>query len=373
MRTVYKTYKYKLYSNKKNKHLDETINIASEIWNFCIAMKRMYYRMYGKNLSATTLKKYITKLKKRKAYTHWNKLGSQAIQDVAERVERSYDAFFKHKKENRKGRKSLPHFCKKEDYKSFTLKQAGYSFGEGNKITIMGREYKYVNSRSFEGEIKTLTVKRNNHGEFFIYVVVKTECNDIYTRAGNAAGIDFGMKQFLTLDNGTSVESPLWYKAALKSLRKAHRKLSKCQLHSNNWYRAKRELDKLYIKISNQRRDWFFKLANKLVEEYAIICIEDLNLQGMQKLWGRKINDLAFSEFVFILEWVASNAGTTVIKVDRWTPTSQMCNVCGMINPDTKNLALRKWTCDCCHTHHDRDINAAINIKNAGLALLRAS
>ena len=121
MRTVVKTYKFKLYNSKKNKHLNDSIDIATDIWNFCIAMHRMYYLVYGKSLSANQLKKYITKLKKRRKYTHWNQLGSQAIQDVVERVDRSYKAFFEHLKQKRHGRKSPPHFCKRQNYKSFTL------------------------------------------------------------------------------------------------------------------------------------------------------------------------------------------------------------------------------------------------------------
>lgn len=139
MRTVIKTYKFKLYKNKKNKHLDDGINIAASIWNYCIAMHRRYYRVYGKHLSANKLKKHITKVKKT-LHPEWQALGSQAIQDVVERIDHSYKVFFNHVKQKRHGRKSPPHFCKRERYKSFTLKQAGYAFHTGNRVTIMGRE-----------------------------------------------------------------------------------------------------------------------------------------------------------------------------------------------------------------------------------------
>ena len=132
---------------------------------------------------------------------------------------------------------------------------------------------------------------------------------------------------------------------------------------------AQEKKNRVYQRISNRRRDWFFKLANQLVGEYAIICIEDLNLDGMKRLWGRKVSDLAFAEFVSILEWVASNAGSTVVKIDRWMPSSKACHVCGTVNPNL-TLNQRIWTCDCCHTTLDRDTNAAINIKRLGLAQL---
>ena len=173
MRTVVKTYKFKLY---KNKHLDDGINIAAAIWNYCIAMHRRYYRMYGKHLSSYKLMKHITKVKKTN-HPEWQALGSQAIQDVVQRVDRSYKAFFAHVKEKRHGRKSPPSFKKRSRYSSFTLKQAGYDFHADNKVAIMGREYKYCKSRPIEGEIKTLTVKRNMLGEFYLIVVTRQECN----------------------------------------------------------------------------------------------------------------------------------------------------------------------------------------------------
>lgn len=366
MRTVIKTYKFKLYKNKKNKHLDDGINIAASVWNYCIAMHRKYYRMYGKHLSANRLMKHITKVKKT-LHPEWQALGSQAIQDVVQRIDRSYKAFFDHVKKKRSGRKSPPHFCKIEKYKSFTLKQTGYAFHADNKVTIMGREYKYCKSRPMEGEIKTLTVKRNALGEIYLIVVTKKECNDIYPRAGKAVGIDFGLKHFLNLDDGSVIDSPQWYKASLNELRAAYRAVSRRQKGSNNRKRAIRNLERVYRRVSNRRRDWFFKLANELVCEYAIICIEDLNLEGMKRLWGRKVSDIAFAEFVSILEWVASNSGSTVVKIDRWAPSSKACHMCGTVNT-ALTLKQRSWECECCHTILDRDTNAAINIKQMGLA-----
>lgn len=372
MHTVVKTYKFKLYKNKKNKHLDDSINIAASIWNYCIAMHRHYYRAFGKHLSASRLMKHITKVK-RTLHPEWKALGSQAVQDVVQRVDRSYKAFFDHVKQKRHGRKSPPSFKKRNRYSSFTLKQAGYAFfNNSNRVTIMGREYKYCKSRPMEGTIKTLTVKRNALGEIYLIVVTKQESNDIYPRAGKAVGMDFGLKHFLNLDDGTVIDSPQWYKVSLKELRAAHRAVSRCQKGSNNRKRAIRNLERVYQRISNRRRDWFFKLANQLVGEYAIICIEDLNLDGMKRLWGRKVSDLAFSEFVSILEWVASNTGTTVVKIDRWAPSSKVCHVCGTVNPNL-TLKQRHWTCDCCHAILDRDTNAAINIKKFGLAQLEYS
>ena len=258
------TYQYKLYDNKQNRHLDRAIDIAAEIWNHCIALHRRYYRMYGKHLSANRLKVFLAKLKHREKYAHWNLLGSQAVQDIPERIARAYDAFFAHVKERRSGRKAPPKFRKRKNYNSFTLKQAGYKFLEGNRITIMGRTYKYVNHRPFVGTIKTFTVKRTKAGEFYIYLSVVQEWPDIPSRTGNAVGLDFGMKHFLTLDNGKTIDSPQWYLSSIKEIRNAHRAVSRCQKGSNNRRRALQNLERTYERICNRRRDWFFKLANDL-------------------------------------------------------------------------------------------------------------
>ena len=366
-----KTYRYKLYNSKRNRHLDEAINTAASIWNYCIAVHRRYYKLYGKHLSANRLKKHIAKLKRRR-FPQWNKLGSQAVQDVVERVDRSYKAFFQHHKQKRRGRKSPPGFKKRRRSSSFTLKQAGYRFhDESNIVTIMGKDYKYWKSRPLEGKIKTVTVKRTPLGEFFIFVVCEKEVNQVLPRAGKAVGYDFGLKHFLTADDGSAIDSPEWYKASLKELRQAHRALSRCQKGSNNRRKALLHLNRVYERISNKRRDWFFKLVNRLVGENAVICLEDLNLDGMKRLWGRKVSDYAFAEFVGILEYAASQAGTTVVKIDRWAPSSKVCHICGGRN-DSLSLDTREWDCPQCGAHLDRDVNAAINIKNIGSAMLSA-
>ena len=370
------TYKYRLYTSepvkkrrrgkmyvKHDAFLDSRIDIAAEIWNHCIALHRRYYKLYGKNLSANRLKVHITKLKKLEKYQHWNDLGSQAIQDVVERIDKSYKAFFTHLREHRSGRKSPPRFQKKSKYLSFTLKQAGYRFHDGNHITIMGRDYKYVAHRPFCGTVKTVTVKRTGIGDYYLCVCVQEELPDIPTRTGNAVGMDFGLKNFLTLDTGEVISAPEFYKASLDELQKAHRAVSHCRKGSNNRKRAVLHLQKVYERVSNQRRDWFFKLANDLVFKYDVLCIEDLNLDAMKRLWGRKVSDLGYAEFISILEWKASLNGCRVVRVPRFYSSSKTCHFCGSIN-DALTLKDRTWECPVCHAHLDRDVNAAQNIRD---------
>ena len=366
--TVRRTYKYRLYDSKQNKYLDAHMELAAEVWNHCIALHRRYYRCFKKHIPVNRMKKHITKLKKMPRYQHWNELGSQAIQDVAERIEKSYAAFFDHVKGKRSGRKSPPKFKKRRNYTSFTLKQAGYKFIDGtNKITIMGRTYKYVKHRPFDGLVKTVTIKRTKTGKYFLCISVVQEWPDLPPRTGNAVGLDFGLKTFLTMDDGTKIVSPEWFKVSLDEVRKAHRDLSRRRKGSNNRERAKYALALKYERIDNRRLDWLFKLADDLTKKYPIICIEDLNIETMKQLWGRKVSDLAFSEFVSILQWEALKNNAQVIKVDRWEPTSKTCHRCGHVNNDL-SIEDRQWVCPHCHTALDRDVNAAINIRNIGVA-----
>lgn len=161
-----KTLKFKLYQSNRNKHLKRSINAAGVIYNHCIALHKRYYRMWGKHLNCSKLQSHIAKLRKRKAF--WQQVGSQAVQDICQRISIAYQLFFKHHK---KGVRP-PGFKKVSRYKSFTLKQAGYKFLSGNRIKIGNRVYQYWNSREIEGKVKTLTIKRTTDGELFMVVVV---------------------------------------------------------------------------------------------------------------------------------------------------------------------------------------------------------
>ena len=358
---IRRTYKYKLYKTKRLKHLNEIIDISALIYNHCIALHKRYYKMYHKYLNANKLKKHLTKLKRTKRYQFWSNVPSQAIQDIAERIDRSYKLFFRNVKH--KVKTSPPKFRKVKSYKSYTLKQAGYKIVD-NTIYLSGHKYKFWLSRPIEGEIKTVTVKRDSIGDFYICLSVKQDKDKANVTSGKIVGIDFGLKTFLTLSDNTEIESPRFFENNIKDLKKLQRKLSKKVKGSNNYKMAKRRLAKLHIKISNRRRDYFHKLANKLADKYDYIAIEDLNMKAMQKLWGRKISDYAFSEFISILSYKAN-----VVKINKFFPSSKTCSKCGHVL-DTLDTKTREWTCPVCGTKHNRDLNASINICRVGISTL---
>lgn len=355
-----KTYKFKLYEADRNRHLKRMINTCGFIWNHCIALHRRFYRIFKKHLNKYALQKHIAKLRNRDP--RWMNVGSQAVQDISDRIEKAYQSFFdRHSKGVRP-----PSFQKIRQYKSFTLKQAGYKFLGGSRIKIGSRVFQYWNSREIEGVIKTVTVKRTPLGELFLNVVATGSDQEIVKiETGKSAGFDFGLKMFLTTSDGEEIESPQFLKLSLDKLAKANRELSRKKKGSANRERARLHLNRVYESISNQRRDWFWKLAHKLTDKYDELYFETLNLDGMKRLWGRKVSDLAFAEFLKILEWVASKKGKSVGFVGRWYPSSKTCSSCGHIH---KNLELkdRVWRCGNCLSINDRDKNAANNILKEG-------
>ena len=358
-----KTYKFKLYQHKRNKHLHRTINAASSIYNHCIALHKRYYSMFGKHLNKNKLQKHIAKLRKKNEY--WQLVGSQAVQDITDRIERAYQLFFKH---NKKGVRP-PNFRKRIKYKSFTLKQAGYKLLENNQLKIGKRIYKFWKSRNIEGNIKTVTIKRNPLGEVFIFVVTDHIDSQIIAMTGKSAGFDFGCKMFLTCSDSTEIQSPLFLKHFIKKLKVASRQHSRKKKGSQGREKARKNLVRIHEKVVNCRTDWFWKLAHKLTDKFDYLYFETLNLKGMQRLWGRKITDLAFSEFLKILEYVAEKKNKVVGYIDQWYPSTKTCSVCNHVL-DELPLKVRNWTCPCCSTSHQRDKNSSVNILRVGASTL---
>jgi len=368
-----RTYKFKLYRSKKNKHLHRQINISGIIWNHCIALHRRYYRLTGKSLNGYALMKHIAKLKKLPKYAFWNIVGSQAIQDIVQRIDKAYKLFFGNLK--RKVRTSPPGFKKVKKYTSFTLKQAGWKLLGGNKIKIQGTVYKFSKSRDIpaapRGFPKTVTVKRDPLGNLYLYFVAEEVIDqNNQPMTGNSAGFDFGLKTFLTTSDGEQIASPLYYRAAMAELKLAQQNLARKVKFSGGWQKARQIVTRIYQTVVNKRRDWFFKVSHFLTDQYDQLFFEDLNMKGMQALWGRKINDLARSEFMGILGYVASTKGKVVHLVNRFYPSSKTCHDCGHVYQELK-LSEREWACAGCGCIHDRDLNAALNIHREGASSLR--
>ena len=186
---------------------------------------------------------------------------------------------------------------------------------------------------------------------------------------GKIAGFDFGLKRYLTGHNGHDIESPLFFKRSLNVIKRANRNRSRKHKGSKNRERARLDLARKHRKIERQREDFHWKLAHQLTDAYDEIRLEDLNLQGMKVLWGRKVSDLAFADFVVKLKYIAAKKGVKLKFIDKWYPSSKTCSACGAVN-ETLNLRDRNWQCNSCGAIHDRDRNAAINIYRVGASTL---
>lgn len=370
---VRKMYQYRLYRcDKHDRKLRHMIFVASTVWNHFIAVQRRYHRLTGKYLSLTRMNNHVLKLRKTQRFALWQELHSQACQNVCRRIDDGYQRFFS------KLAKRPPKFRKAKKYRSFTFPQSGYLLLEYNQnqrkangkftrsrgvIRIAGEQYRFVQHRPLSGEVKTLTVKRDSVGRLWLVFSVVENLNIERTSTGKSGGFDFGLKTFLTDDEGRQHTSPLFFTHGLKRIRTVSRQLSRKQEGSQRYRRARRALAKAQGDVANKRRDHHFKLARRLCDEYDVLYFEDLNLHGMKALWGRKVSDLGFGSFLSILEWVALKRGKTVVRINRFERTTGKCSACNRPH----DLTLRDRTLQCeCGLVIDRDHNAAINIKTAG-------
>lgn len=352
------TYKYKLYRTKRTKYLDMMLREASFVWNHALALQKRYYRIFGKYISKAMMQKHFAKRISR------NLLGAQTTQEIIERLDIAYRRFFK------RLAKRPPKFKRAKDFSSFVFKQDGFTLN-GNAVTInrIKKRFKFSYSRPYEGKVKRVIFKRSSLGEFYLIIVTDANSKPYgKTHDGASVGIDFGLKTYMTMSDGTIVDNPQYLKSDLQQLRHKSRKLSKTKKHSNNRERRRKDICREFESITNKRNDFQWKLAHTLCKMYDYIFLEDLSLLGMTRMWGRKMSDLAHAEFVGKLEYVASKYGVTVHKIDRFYPSSKTCQ-CGYAN---KNLSLkdRSWVCPECGKLNDRDLNAAQNILRKGISEL---
>ena len=316
----YKTFKFKMYDNaKRNAFLQARIQAFASLYNHFVALRRRYYRMFKKSPNKNDLINHVAKLKKTERFAWWNTLPSQALQNVVERIDFGYNLFFLGQN------KRLPKFRSCFKYKSYTLKQTGYEFLEGNRILLafgirgrVKRVFKYFKHREFDVEsVKTVTVMRDRVGDIWLCITALFDSDPkVVFKTGKTAGFDFGLKHYLTVSDGTVHKSPLFFKRGIRKVKNAHRDLSRKQKHSNSRVRARQHLARTHRKVATARENYHWQLANELVKKYDVLCFETLNLQGMKKLWGRKVSDLGFADFLTKLQWVARKHGKDVVFID---------------------------------------------------------
>lgn len=357
-----KTYKFKLYKTKKQKHLHKQVDVAGLVYNHFIAIHKCYYRLFGKYPSKFNLQRHLTKLKRQQRFTHWSLVGSQALQNIIIRIDFGYQKLFK--QEN----KRAPTFRKLCNFKSFTLTQSGWRLNDDGSIIIGKHKYKYFNSQEVQGTPKLMHVKRDTLGDFYIFIITDhEEPQPSIPQSSNSAGFDFGLKTFLTSSEDEKITSPQFFKQGSNELAKAQRVLSRKKRGSKSRKQAVKQVARVHKQITARRADWHWKTAKSLAKEHGLICIEDLNIKGMKAMWGRKVSDIGFYSFVLKLQHQCDKYGSILHKIDRWFPSTKTCSGCGQQH----DMPIVKRTMLCgCGIDMDRDLNAAINIKREGMSSL---
>ena len=364
-----KTYKFKMYSNHGNRELQKTIDSHAQVWNHFVALCRRYYGIYGNYPGKKVLMRHLTKLKRLPRFAHWNLLPSQSLQDIIQRLDKAYAKMFADSKSGK--RCGLPRFKKRFRYKSYTLKQAGWKLLQHNYIRIGRQIYRYFKSQEILGSPKRCTVKRDSIGEVWLIILTDhVDTESCQPTTGNSAGFDFGLKRYLTGSDYNDYESPQFFKGSLNAIKCANRRHSRKRKGSKNRERARLNLARKHRRIANQRAAFHWKLAHELTDTYDWISLETLNLKGMKSLWGRKVSDLGFYDFVQKIKQVVSKKQNREVRfIDKWYPSSRTCHVCGTVSQEL-NLRDRTWQCPNCHTQLDRDCNAAVNIHRVGASTL---
>lgn len=354
--------------------LESTLYICRHTYNSALLDKQNYYKRNKKNYTRAKLQKQLIVDKKKHALL--KSVHSQPLQEVFFRVEKAYKNFFEQ-------RANYPKIKKAKDYNSFTFTQFGLRnvnpktgkpsfygahFDENENLFLSKiGSVKIFLHRPIDGAIKQVVIKRKGKRWFAIFSVERHVDHPSFS--SEPIGIDVGINTFAFLSNEKTIDNPRHLRKKEKALQKAQRRLSKMKRYSNNWKKQLHQVQKLHLKVANQRKDFLHKASYRLAKVHSIICVEDLNIRNMvkNKRLAKSISDAGWGNFRNMLHYKCEKYGGILIVVNP-KYTTQECSSCRI--RVKKSLSLRTHICKSCGTILDRDHNAAMNIKHAGLAKL---
>ena len=373
-----KAIKIQIYPNTIQKDfISKQLGCCRLIYNKLLDYKKTQYKEYKQNTSLFQLGKYLTNLKKQDEYLFLNDVYAMCLAQTMQDLLKAYDNFFKL-------HKGYPKFKSKKDTKQscrFTnLIFRGKKKINGNRITLIKqltnilfkcskKDEIYLNHN--EKYIHSITLIKNSTEKYYLSILI--DYNIIQKqKLDTVIGLDLGIKDFIVDSNGNRYENKHFYKNQEKKLKKLQKQFSKKQKGSNNRNKLRIKLSKVHEKIKNQRQNYLHQITSKLVNENQIICIEDLNVNGMMQnhKLSKSIQELSLFEFRRQLEYKCKWYGRQLIVIDRFYPSSKTCHNCGYIYKDLK-LSEREWICPHCGKLIDRDYNASLNILDEGLRQIK--
>ncbi len=360
---MYKAYKYRIYpTSEQETLLAKSFGCCRWFWNYALNLCQETYKNTGKGLTRGYIQGLLPNLKKE---YEWLKYPySQCLQVVALNLSTAYKNFFDK-------RAMLPRFKSKHGRQSISYPQNVKLENDYINLPKIGLVHCKLH-RIFDGAIKTVTVSRNPDGKYFVSVLVddgKAQAESV--PINKTVGLDVGLTHFVITSDGSKFDNHRFFVKHQRNLKRKQQKLSQKKPGSNNRNKARFKVAKVHSKIAQCREDFLHKLSRKVVNENQVIAVKNLNIKGMVRNHNlaKAISDVGWGMFLTMLKYKAEFEGKIYIEIDRWFPSSKTCHVC-LNRVDNLTLDVRAWTCKHCGTHHDRDVNAAINIRNEALRIL---
>ncbi len=361
-----KAYKYRIYPTDEQKQmLAQTFGCCRYVYNWALRKRTDAYYQKGKRMYYEQMSQALTLLKKQDGHAWLNEVSSVPLQQTLRHLDRAFLNFFE-------GRADYPTFKKKHGPQAATYASSAFKW-DGTKLTLakMSTPLDIHWSRSLPDGCKPLsiTISKDCAHKYFVSILVEEDIKPLPV-VNKQIGLDLGLKSMVITSDGQTFGNPKFFAKDEKKLAKAHRRHSKKKKGSKNRAKACLKVARIHARIADRRRDYQQKLSTKLIRENQIVCVESLQVKNMVKnhCLAKAISDVGWSEFVRQLEYKASWYGRTLVKIDKFYPSSKRCHDCGHLL-DSLPLDIRHWVCPECGVPHDRDINAARNVLASGLGV----